>query len=110
MNKIMYCISILFNICASAILIFLAPICLSGAWVAMNIMGKYEYGEGAKLITVIIYHITYYSILFAPIQILIATLVSIFLIKNCRIILSILIHIFSFIILFFMTTVYSYLV
>ena len=102
--------SMLLNICAFIILIFLVYLSFTGLWLLINLMGKYEYGEGAKLITVIVYHIVYYWILFSPIQILIATMVSVFLRKKRHIALSILIQILPFIILFFVIMIHDYLI
>ena len=76
----------------------------------MLITGWYEYGEGAKLTTKIIYYISYFCIAFAPIEILIATLASILLRKKENIVLSILVQVLPFIVLFFAVILHNYLI
>jgi len=84
--------------------------CFVGLWGFILIMGWYEYGEHAKLTTVIIYYISYYWVAFAPIQIPIVTIASIFLRKKQNIGWSIVVQVLPFILLFFAIIMVGYLI
>ena len=109
-NKFVHYVSVALNIFAVAILMLMLFWVFAGVWGFMLITGWYEYGEGAKLTTKIIYYISYFCIAFAPIEILIATFVSIFLRKKEKIVLSILVQVLTFIVLFFAVILQNYLI
>jgi len=105
-NVFMHYTSIILNIFSFALLAYLH---FTGIW-SLLLWGKYEYGENAKWITVLIYNISYYWLAFGAVQILIATLVSIALRRRNCTKLSIYIQIFPFILLFFAAAVQEYLI